>query len=122
MNLPDVTLFFQMLHFIIAYTILRKFVFAPALTLIEQDEQHKNKLLKNVDTALTEQKELIVTQRQRWQTMQQALISMIPRFTIKDNVDGLQASAPVELADVTLSQQQKLNIKKMLYDKLSDVE
>lgn len=122
MNLPDVTLIFQMLHFLVAYAILRRFVFAPALILLEQSEQHKNQLLKNVDTTMAEQKELTGQQRQRWKTMQQTLTSMIPRFNAKNDVDVVRISTPIELSDVKLSEQEKQNIQKMLHDELSDVE
>jgi|GEM_PF-1293985 len=122
MNLPDVTLLFQMLHFLVAYAILRRFIFAPALILLEQNEQHKNQLLKNVDTTMAEQKELIGQQRQRWKTMQQTLTSMIPRFNAKNDVDAIRISTSIELSDVKLSEQEKQNIQKMLHDELSDVE
>jgi len=122
MNLPDVTLIFQMLHFLVAYAILRKFVFAPALMLIEKDEQQKNQLHKNVETTLAEQKELVVQQRQRWKAMQQTLTSMIPRLSGHNDVNAVRLSAPVELSDVKLSEKQKQNIQKMLHDKLSDVD
>jgi len=122
MNLPDVTLIFQMLHFLVAYTILRRFVFAPALALIEQNEEYKDQLLKNVDTTMAEQKELVGQQRQSWKMIQHALISMIPRFNAKNDVDVVRISTPIELSDVKLSEQQKQNIQKMLHDELSDVE
>ncbi len=122
MNLPDVTLMFQMLHFMVAYAILRKFVFAPALMLLEHDEQQKNQLQKNVETARAEQKDLVEQQGQRWKAMQQKLTSMVPQLNAHRDVNAVRLSAPIEISDIKLSEKQKQNIQKMLHDKLSDVD
>lgn len=120
MNLPDITLFFQMVHFIVAYTILRRFVFAPALTIIEASENRMGQLQKRVDLAHDDHQGLLQQQRQRWRFIQQSLCDMIPKINEKVCVNSAKVSAPVQLGNVTISGEQKKSIKQMLHDELLD--
>lgn len=120
MNLPDVTLFFQMIHFWIAYIILRRFVFAPALTIIESGEQRIDQLQKRVDIARDDQLQLQQQHRQRWRFIQLSLCDMVPKIHEKKCVNSVKVSAPVSLDNVTLSSEQKQAVKQMLHDELLD--
>lgn len=121
MNLPDVTLFFQMIHFFIAYRVLRRFVFAPALTIIEAGELRKDQLQKRVDMARENHLELQHQQRQKWRFIQRSLSDMIPKINEKKCVNQTKISEPVPLTERVLSSQQKQEIRQMLHDELLDV-
>lgn len=120
MNLPDITLFFQMIHFAVAYVVLRRFVFAPALIIIETNEERMGQLQKRVDMARSDHQGLQEQQRQRWRFIQQSLSAMIPKFNDKSCLNSAKLSTPVQLDGVTLPEEQRQSIKKMLHDELLD--
>lgn len=122
MNLPDITLLFQILHFIIAYVILRKFVFGPALILLEQGESDKNNLQQKVDNNRVALQELAGQQRQRWKMIQQSLMNMIPGLSGKQGQKASGAFQPVDIVDVQIPEQSKKNIRDLLTKELSDVK
>jgi len=121
MNLPDVTLFFQMIHFVVAYAILRRFIFAPALVIIEAGEQRVDQLQKRVDGVRLDHQELQQQQRQRWRFIQLSLCDMIPKINEKICVNAAKVSSPVQQVGRVLSEEQKQAIKQMLHDELLDV-
>lgn len=121
MNLPDVTLFFQMVHFIIAYAILRRFVFAPTLRIIEAGENRIEQLQKKVELASKDHQGLLQQQRQKWRFIQQSLRDMVPKINEKLCINSAKVSTPVRLDNATISGEQKKAIKNMLYDELLDV-
>jgi hypothetical protein len=122
MNLPDITLFFQMLHFMVAYIILRKLVFAPALIIIEGNERRQNQLLTKIDGIKLEQYNLVQQCQQRWKFIQLSLIGMVPKLAEKVCVNPVQISKSIEHKEVKLTVDEKNNIKNMLEKELSDVE
>lgn len=121
MKLPDITLFFQMAHFLFAYWALRRFIFAPALAIIQAQEQKDKALSDKVYNARTVLKNNVEQQQQRWNFIRQSLIKMTPSVTIQKCLSKFKVTAPVEVAKVKISETEKDSIQKMLHDKLMDI-
>lgn len=121
MNLPDITLLFQMLHFYVAYKILKYFVFAPALRIINQDIAQQQTLENKITQAHTQHATLLEKCNQRWKFIQESLRNNMPSLPAKmcfDHTKIAQKPTPQTI----LTKQQQDDIKKMLKQKLSDVE
>lgn len=121
MKLPDITIFFQMANFLLAYWALRRFIFAPALTIIESQEQKNQFLTAKVQTARTQLKDNLEQQRQRWSFIRQSLINMTPCVNLQRCLFKFKVTSPVEVSKTQISEAEKDSIQKMLHDKLLDV-
>lgn len=121
MKLPDITLFFQMAHFLVAYWALRKFIFAPALEII-QDQEQKNKALSDkVHSARVDLQSNVEQQQHRWSFIRQSLIQMTPSVNLSKCLPKLKVTAPVKVSNVKISESEKSSIQKVLHDKLLDI-
>ncbi|MBP9764758.1 hypothetical protein KBD08_00290 [Candidatus Babeliales bacterium] len=122
MLLPDITLLFQLVHFWIAYMLLRHLVFAPALNLLLQDEQHKNQMQKKIEGVGTVYRNLLEQHQQRWSFIKTSLYEMIPRQTVVTVKPKELDSEYVDMRDTKLTSKQKDDLKSMLRTQLSKVE
>lgn len=121
MKLPDITLFFQMANFLLAYWALRRFIFAPALAIIESQEQKNQFLVAKVHNARTQLKDNLEQQQHRWNFIRQSLIKMSPSINLQKCLFKFKVTSPVEVSNVHISQKEKDSIQKMLEKKLLDV-
>jgi hypothetical protein len=121
MKLPDITLFFQMANFILAYWALRRFIFAPALIIIENQEQKNQFLTAKVQNARTQLKENLEQQQQRWSFIRQSLMSMAPCVNLQRCLCKFKVTSSIEVTKTQISEVEKDSIQKMLNEKLLDV-
>lgn len=75
------TLFVQLINFIIAYLILRIFLFKPIVAVVAQETNERESLIALVEarTVIVQQKE--TERRQRWLEHQEEFASIIPVIT-----------------------------------------
>src|SRR5260370_37150599 len=78
MDLPNVTLFFQIGNFCVAYFILRTCIFAPALKILVAQQSRIDGLHKKIDGTRSDQERLEAQQKTRWNLMKESLCKMIP--------------------------------------------
>ncbi len=121
MKLPDITLFFQMANFLLAYWALRRLVFAPALTIIESQEEKNQFLMTKVHRARTQLKDNLEQQQQRWNFIRQSLINMAPLVKLQRCLFKFKVTSPVKVSKTQISETEKDSIEKMLHEKLLDV-
>jgi hypothetical protein len=121
MKLPDITLFFQMANFLLAYWALRRFIFTPALAIIENQEQKNQFLITKVQNARTQLKDNLEQQQQRWSFIRQSLISMAPSINLQKTLSRFKVTSPVSVSKTQISETEKDSIKKILHEKLLDV-
>lgn len=127
MDIPNLTLFFQMGNFAVAYFIMRKYVFVPAFNIILAQESRIDSLNQRIDTAYVQQQQVLNQQKNQRNFMKESLKQMIPDFSIKNcktessllDHDILQE---ISTQDLKLSDNEKKEISFMLQDVLSDVK
>lgn len=121
MNLPDVTLLFQMVHFAVVYVILRKFVFVPSLRIIEQQEKQEGELQGKVDASHQKYQEVATKKQQRLQHLKKSLIALVPK---QANIDAVASETvkPLEAVISPLREEHKAKVSQLLIQELSDVE
>lgn len=120
MNLPDITLFFQMIHFLIAYAILRHFIFKPSLVILEEDEAKNQRYNQKLHEARTQFHGFVEQQNQRWHFIRKSLMDMSPVVGIKKCFSGFKLSSPVQIEKSSLTTDEQQSIKKALHKKLLD--
>lgn len=121
MNLPDITLVFQMIHFWVAYEILKRLVFIPALSILNRDMLVKQQLQGQINQQHQRHLELIEQHTSRWNQIKSTLYSMIPQFNEKLCIKDMQITAPVQVEITKLSNDQKKSIQSMLEKELLDI-
>ncbi|MBI2344612.1 hypothetical protein HYV10_00880 [Candidatus Dependentiae bacterium] len=121
MKLPDITLFFQMIHFLLAYWALRRFIFAPALIIIHEQDQKNQLLTDKVECARSDLKDTVEQRQNRWNFIRQSLIKMAPSANLQKCLLKFKVTAPVEVSRVKISTAEKDSIQKVLHDKLLDI-
>jgi hypothetical protein len=127
MDLPNLTLFVQMGNFVVAYLVLRRYVFVPAYNIILAQQSRLESLNQKIDTAYVQQQQIVHQQKNRRAFMKDSLKQAIPDFSVKLCQSDLPQGStslmqPVEAKDVMLSDQQKKELSVMLQDALSDVK
>jgi len=120
MKLPDITLIFQMVHFFIAYMILRRFIFAPSLLILEENEEKNQRYNQKIHEARTQFNNTVAQQHQRWHFIKQSLMDMSPVVGIKKCFTGFKVSSAVEVKKTKLTSQEQQDLKKVLHKKLLD--
>jgi hypothetical protein len=121
MKLPDITLIFQMIHFLIAYMILKRFVFTPSLMILEANEARNQRYNQRIHEARMQFNGFVEQQHQRWHFIRQSLMEMSPVVGIKKCFTGFKVSSPVEVEKTKLTVQEQENLKKVLHKKLLDL-
>lgn len=121
MDLPGITLVFQILHFSVAYFVMRRWIFDPALKLVQDQALNFERLHEKVDGVIAQKNELLKQQKSRWIFMMQSLYKIVPVqinacFTKK----AITPTTPIE--KITLSPEQKQKVLVLLQDELSDVK
>lgn len=121
MDLPGITLVLQILHFSIAYFVMRRWIFNPALKLVQDQTLNFERLHEKVDGATVQKDELLKQQKSRWIFMMHSLYKIVPEqinacFTKK----VMTSSEPVP--KITLSPEQKQEVLSLLQDELSNVK
>ncbi len=120
MKLPDITLIFQMIHFLIAYMIMRRFVFTPSLLILEENEAKNQRYNQKIHEARTQFHGIVQQQHQRWHFIKQSLMDMAPVVGIKKCFNGFKVSSAVEVEQSKLTLQEQESLKKTLHKKLLD--
>ena len=121
MNLPDITLIIQMFNFMIAFFVLRKFIFAPAFLILENKKIVNLQLQNKITTTEEKYRSLLVQQTQRWRFIQKSLIDMMPDGYQKICFRTLKLSTPIDVHDSKLSDKDKEDVENMLIKNLSDI-
>jgi len=122
MDLPNVTLFFQIGNFYVAYFVLRKYMFAPALKILVAEQSRIDGLNKKIDVIAAQQQQLLTQQKTRWNLMKESLRKKIPSFSLSSCSIDQTLPEPLKIQDVKLSDQQKKAVQNMLQDELLDVK
>jgi F0F1-type ATP synthase membrane subunit b/b' len=120
MNLPDITLFFQMIHFLIAYAIFKRFVFAPSLMILEKDEERNKRYNQKLHDARIQLHEITQQHSDRWRFIKQSLIDMSPMVGMKKCFTGFKVTTPVQVEKIKLTVDEQESIKNTLHKKLLD--
>lgn len=81
MILPDFTLVLQMVHFYMAYLIMKHFVFAPALKILEVQDGYKQSLAQKIAIVQVEYTEITKKQSLLWHAKKTELYAFIPRLS-----------------------------------------
>lgn len=118
MQLPNITLVLQLLHFGIVYIVLRRLVFGPVLKIIVVQAAYENKIQTNIQTWQSEYESIVARAQAQWTSMKYHLIKMIP-FTQKSS--SVLTTHVVRLSDQQLSEQQKQKMSDMIENSLSDI-
>lgn len=121
MNLPDVTLLLQIANFTIAYVVMRKLIFAPALKILETQDFYKKSLQQKIEVAKSEQHNVILQQKTSWQQAKQSLYGLIPKLS-RICVTNVTVSESASKETVQLSAEEKKVLVEKLCDQLSDVK
>lgn len=121
MNLPDITLIFQIFHFLIAYFILRRFVFAPSLVILRENELKNKKSNQKLHDAQQELNNFVEQQHQRWYFIKESLKKMSPVIAVKKCITSVKVSNPVQVEKTQLTSLEQESIKKTLRKKLLDI-
>ena len=121
MKLPDITIFFQIIHFLFAYWALRRFIFAPALEIIQSQEQRAKSLGDKIERARTDFKKNVEQQHHRWSFIRQSLLKMSPSVNVKKTLFKTKVATSQESSNLSNFESEKKSIQKMLHDKLLDI-
>jgi hypothetical protein len=120
MILPDFTLVLQIIHFYVAYLIMSKLVFAPALKIIETQDSYKKSLEQKIESVKALQVQVSQEQYSRWRAARESLQAFIPKlsqFCFKK-----ETSATQPLVQPPFSLVEKETLIEKLCQQLSDVK
>lgn len=123
MKSPDITLCIQAIHFFIAYYMLRTYVFAPALKILNKEEQDDKKLQASIADATSANKEAEQHKQNRWLKMKELLHARVPDRSYKFfsiRLPKMKCSVVHETKTKILAPDRK-KLKKVAKDRLSDV-
>lgn len=121
MNLPNMTLFVQMMHFAIAYWFMRRFIFEPALEIIESKEAYQKNLEQKISMTQRLQQESIKRQYAGWKLIKDSLYHLIPKCM----VSTISKSTIVDqnsIEKIKLSSERKQEVIDLLHRELLDVK
>ena len=121
MKLPDITLFFQIINFLLAYWVLRRFIFVPALKLIHTQERTNHLLNDKVATARVDLENNLEQKNKRWSFIKKSLIDMAPVVNLQKCLIKIKVMSPVKFSKIKVSDKERKTVQKMLHDKLLDI-
>lgn len=118
----NITLVLMMIQFACVYCFLYKFLFAPAYKILDEDEQFKNKLYKNIEKEQQAKNLLLQDYRAKNNAFKDALIKVIPGQATESSYQKSTFNATLDAVEkVQLSQQDREKIESFLVDHLSQV-
>lgn len=122
MDLPNLTLFVQMVHFIIAYYVLRRYVFAPGLEVVLVEQSRMQKLLSAIQNGKNQKEETVLRQKIRLSFIRNALFNIMPNrivtvFDLKD-----KSIESVKAEEMKFSQSDKNDVRDRIYSDLLGVK
>ena len=120
MIVPDLTLVLQIIHFGIAYVIMQKFIFAPALKIIQAQDHYQKSLEQQIDQARALQMHTQEEQQSRWQKMKNALRATTPKISQICLTRKKELEQPLPDQQELVSAEKQSFIK-ILCDQLSDI-
>ncbi|HZW61696.1 MAG TPA: hypothetical protein VFF04_05725 [Candidatus Babeliales bacterium] len=115
MSMLNSTLIVQGINFLIAYILLRKLLFRPAVSLVMQEQSHISSLESSIDSrkaAIAEQEQ---EKLRRWKAFQQLFKNKIPSYQKQFEV-GKMALPPIQYH--VLKQEQAQTLSKDVADAL----
>ena len=118
----NITLVLIMVQFVSVYYFLSKFLFTPAYKILDEEEQFKNKLYKNIE--LEQQKKNTFQQDYlaKNNDFKDALIKTIPEQATESGYKkSIFGSTLYSVEKVELSEQDREKIESFLVDHLSQV-
>jgi hypothetical protein len=118
MDLPNITLLFQMVHFVIAYIILYRLVFAPALAICVTQAAYKNNLEQKIVSLQSEHQEIKARAQSQWSLIRKKLFTLVPVCWMSCMVKKQPTPA---LEPMNLAESEKQKMVNMIKDKLADV-
>lgn len=121
MELPNITLIFQIVNFYVAYRILYYFVFAPALKILIVQDQYKKTVEQKIVMTKNEHVRIVQSQHTRWKAMKDSLYNLIPSSMLTCTLTQ-HVFKQKQLDLVTLSEKQKAAINSLIRDELLDVK
>jgi hypothetical protein len=108
---PNITLFIQMFHFWVAFFILKKLVWQPALVYLEKQEAEQQEL----ESMLVDQRKAIAENEHRreklWQDARQQFLCNIPI---------IKYSRVASVADVSAEQENIVDEKQKIVDQVAN--
>ena len=120
MILPDFTLVLQIINFCIAYVMMSKLIFAPALKILETQDDYKKSLEQKIETVKVLQAQVTQEQYSRWRTAKESLYVFIPKLSgiccVRDLSVNYSSIQP------QLSSIEKQSLIEKLCQQLSDVK
>lgn len=123
MNAPNITLIFQALHFFIAYLVLRRFVFAPALQILQKQESEKLLLQKEIQETADQKNKISQDIQSRWASMKTSLYTLIPSLSIKQfEMKSFVDHKKVLEENNTLSDSQRKKVKETVRASVTEVK
>lgn len=122
MKAVDITLFVQVINFFIAYWFLRKYVFVPVAQILEAEELERTNNQKFIQEALNQRDCAKKSIRLRMLQIKQSLLEHVPSETQEIFSDLKSQKADHLSENIILSEQERQDIKKIISDKISEVD
>lgn len=110
-----------MIHFAIAYWIMRKLVFEPALKIILAQESDQKNLDQKIMLAQQAEQESIKQKHAGWNFMKESLNGLIPKLATTIRF-AKTTSQPLDVQPTKLSSEQKQKLTNLLHDELVDIQ
>lgn len=118
----NITLILQAMQFACAYYFLYRFVFAPAYQILQDDEQFKNELYKNLEREQQVKDALLQDYRVKNSAFKSELIQVIPvQTTQSTHQESMFGSTLYCVEKIQLSKQDREITESFLVDRLSQV-
>ena len=121
MDLPNLTLVVQIFNFFIAYWLLRKYIFEPALHIIIAQDTRIEGLNKKIDVAYVQQQQILVQQKTQWSFIKSSLLKLIPNLS-KKLCATRDRTIELKVDTLSLSEEEKQAIQKLLHDEMVGVK
>jgi hypothetical protein len=121
MNLPDFTLILQIINFYVAYAVMRKLVFTPALKIIEVQDSYQQSLERNIENAKSVKIQVTLQQKSRWNASKDMLYSLLPKLSQVCLSRNKSIDDP-SLHQLQLSEVEQKSLVEKLCNQLSDVK
>ncbi|MBV8660667.1 MAG: hypothetical protein JO129_00800 [Candidatus Dependentiae bacterium] len=118
----NITLVLIMIQFACVYCFLYKFLFAPASRILDENDQLKKKLYKNIEQEQQAKDILIQEYQTKSNAFKDELIKNIPEQATESSYQKSTFNATLDIIEkVQLSEQDKEKIESFLVDHLSQV-
>lgn len=118
----NLTLIAQGLNFSVAYWMLRRFLFRPAVAFVQAEMQVRDQLISSIDKEAIKARELEVRKVERWGELQQDFAHNAPKvagrtlFFLPISVRSAKAEPPKDGALIRL----KDTVKRTLVERVGD--